>query len=93
MLATFKDKLRTNEGENLKKKNEQPASVQILLVLLQRWSPRGHILNSLDSKTQGLENCHVLGQWCRNGGGGGGGQYCPIKLTTRKRVLELQETF
>ena len=27
------------------------------------------------------------------GGGGQGGQYCPTKLTTRKRELELQETF
>ena len=28
---------------------------------LQRWSPRGHILKSLTSKLQVLENCPVLG--------------------------------
>ena len=28
---------------------------------LQRWSPRGHILESLASKLQVLENCPVLG--------------------------------
>ena len=28
---------------------------------LQRWSPRGHILKSLASKLQVLENCSVLG--------------------------------
>ena len=28
---------------------------------LQRWSPRGHIVKSLASKPQVLENCRVLG--------------------------------
>ena len=34
---------------------------QFQLIVYQRWRPRGHILKSLASKPQVLENCPVLG--------------------------------